>query len=57
MIASRATDEMADFFISYCGADIAWARWTDWALREHGYETRIQIYDFKIGDSFIRSRM
>jgi tetratricopeptide (TPR) repeat protein len=43
-----------DFFVSYTGADVAWARWFDAELRGRGYSTIVQLYDFKIGDSFVR---
>src|SRR4051812_28509280 len=43
----------ADFFISYTGADVSWARWVDWVLRSHGHTTRVQLYDFRAGESFV----
>ncbi|WP_050750755.1 tetratricopeptide repeat protein [Paramagnetospirillum magneticum] len=38
---------MADFFISYTYTDLEWARWVDFVLREAGYDTVIQEYDFR----------
>ncbi len=45
--------EQVDVFISYCGRDSQWARWIDFVLREVGYRTTIQLYDFVPGQSFV----
>ena len=42
-----------DFFISYTRADVAWAKWLDWHLRDAGYSTVVQVYDFRPGSSFV----
>ena len=38
---------MRDFFISYTGDDVAWARWLAWVLEEAGYTTLFQDRDMK----------
>jgi tetratricopeptide (TPR) repeat protein len=43
-----------DFFISYTGADIAWAEWVAQTLEDAGYTTLLQAWDFRPGDSFIQ---
>jgi tetratricopeptide (TPR) repeat protein len=45
--------EQVDIFISFCGRDSQWARWIDFVLREAGYKTTIQLYDFVPGQSFV----
>ncbi|NEO29124.1 MAG: SUMF1/EgtB/PvdO family nonheme iron enzyme [Symploca sp. SIO3C6] len=42
-----------DFFISYNGADKAWAEWIAWILEEAGYSVVIQAWDFRPGDNFV----
>jgi tetratricopeptide (TPR) repeat protein len=42
-----------DFFISYTGADIAWAEWIAQTLEDAGYHTVLQAWDFRPGDNFI----
>lgn len=44
-----------DFFISYTGADVSWARWVVGVLEGAGYTTITQEYDFRPGQSFIRN--
>lgn len=44
-----------DVFISYAGRDKQWAVWLDFVLREAGYATRLQEYDFTPGESFPRA--
>src|SRR4051812_40277858 len=44
---------MADFFISYTQADRPWAEWIDAVLRQAGYTTKIQAWDFRPGQNFI----
>ena len=43
---------MTDFFISYTGADQAWAEWIGWVLEEAGYSVTIQAWDFRPGGNF-----
>ncbi|MFZ1416640.1 MAG: toll/interleukin-1 receptor domain-containing protein, partial [Defluviicoccus sp.] len=43
-----------DFFISYTGADVAWAEWVAWLLEDAGYTVLIQAWDFRPGQSFVR---
>lgn len=47
------TEPPVDFFISYTGADVAWARWIDWQLRSRGHSTLMQAYDFGVGSNFV----
>jgi len=44
-----------DFFISYTARDWNWASWLDFLLREQGYTTIVQGYDFVIGKSFVHA--
>jgi len=44
---------MKDFFISYTGADLPWARWIAWELEAAGYTTILQDWDFQPGANFI----
>jgi TIR domain len=43
-----------DFFISYTGADIAWAEWIAQTLEDADYTTVLQAWDFRPGDNFIQ---
>jgi tetratricopeptide (TPR) repeat protein len=43
----------ADFFVSYTGADRAWAEWVAWQLEQAGYQVIIQAWDFEPGDNFV----
>ncbi|MBN9239925.1 MAG: toll/interleukin-1 receptor domain-containing protein [Leifsonia sp.] len=43
----------ADFFISYTGADVAWAEWIAWQLEQAGYKVVIQAWDFRPGSNFV----
>jgi tetratricopeptide (TPR) repeat protein len=43
-----------DFFISYTGADVAWAEWVAQTLEDAGYTTVLQAWDFRPGDNFIQ---
>ena len=45
--------ELADVFISYTGRDWGGASWLDFVLREAGYTTKVQGYDFMVGRSFV----
>jgi len=42
-----------DFFISYAGADQAWAEWVAWVLEDAKYTVLIQAWDFHFGDNFV----
>ena len=42
-----------DFFISYTGADRAWAEWIADTLERAGYSTVLQEWDFRPGENFI----
>src|SRR5829696_5481882 len=41
--------EAADFFVSYTGADRAWAEWIAWQLEAEGYQVVVQAWDFGPG--------
>jgi hypothetical protein len=45
--------QAADFFVSYTGADRAWAEWIAWQLEQAGYQVIIQAWDFEPGDNFV----
>jgi tetratricopeptide (TPR) repeat protein len=42
-----------DFFISYTGADRAWAEWIAVQLEAAGYTTVLQAWDFRPGSDFV----
>jgi hypothetical protein len=42
-----------DFFVSYTGADQAWAEWIAHTLEANGHATVLQAWDFRPGESFI----
>lgn len=44
---------MADFFISYTGADRSWAEWIGYVLEEQGFSVIIQAWDFRPGSNFV----
>jgi TIR domain-containing protein len=46
-------DRSADFFVSYTGADRAWAEWIAWQLEAEGYQVLVQAWDFEPGDNFV----
>jgi len=48
-----SNDNEAGFFITYSGADVAWAKWINWHLRKEGFFTIMQRYDFNAGSNFI----
>ena len=43
----------ADFFVSYTGADQAWAEWIAERLEAAGYTTVLQAWDFRPGSDFL----
>ena len=42
-----------DFFISYTGVNVAWARWIAVELERAGYTTVVQAFDFRPGADFV----
>ncbi len=42
-----------DFFVSYTGADLPWARWIAWELEAAGCTTVFQEWDFQAGANFV----
>jgi TIR domain-containing protein len=48
-----SSDELKDFFISYTGADRAWAEWIAWQLEQAGYSIILQAWDFQAGGNFV----
>ena len=40
-------------FISYTGADTAWAEWIAWQLEAAGHEVTVQAWDFRPGENFV----
>ncbi|MFD4745256.1 FxSxx-COOH system tetratricopeptide repeat protein, partial [Streptomyces rubiginosohelvolus] len=40
-------------FVSYVGADRAWAEWVAWHLREAGHRVELDVWDWRTGDNFI----
>src|SRR5438034_922911 len=43
----------ANFFISYTGADTAWAHWVAWELERAGFSYRMQAEHFPPGSRFV----
>jgi tetratricopeptide (TPR) repeat protein len=43
----------SSFFVSYTGADDAWAQWISWQLEAAGYTTTIQAWDSRPGNDFV----
>jgi hypothetical protein len=41
--------QAADFFVSYTGADRAWAEWIAWQLEAEGYTVVVRAWDFTPG--------
>ncbi|QDT14431.1 toll/interleukin-1 receptor domain-containing protein [Alienimonas californiensis] len=50
--AARKGGEV-DFFVSYTGADAAWAEWVALELERLGFSTVVQCWDFLPGSSFV----
>ncbi|MGW4670541.1 FxSxx-COOH system tetratricopeptide repeat protein [Streptomyces sp. NPDC004324] len=40
-------------FVSYAGADRAWAEWVAWHLREAGHRVELDVWDWRTGDNFV----
>src|SRR5262245_5773874 len=53
-MASRGSQSRTkpDYFISYTGADRAWAEWIAWTLEAARLTTVLQAWDFRPGSSF-----
>jgi tetratricopeptide (TPR) repeat protein len=43
-----------DYFISYAGGDVAWAKWVAWVLEVAGYRVFYQKQDIHPGNDFMR---
>ncbi|MFG2868134.1 FxSxx-COOH system tetratricopeptide repeat protein [Streptomyces sp. NPDC048338] len=41
-------------FVSYAGADRAWAEWVAWQLREAGHRVELDVWDWRTGDNFVQ---
>jgi tetratricopeptide (TPR) repeat protein len=40
-------------FVSYTGADQAWAEWIAWQLEQGGHQAVVQAWDFRPGENFV----
>jgi tetratricopeptide (TPR) repeat protein len=40
-------------FVSYTGADTAWAEWIAWQLEQAGHQTIVGAWDFRPGENFV----
>ena len=49
----ESPSKSTDFFISYTGADVAWAEWIATELEDAHYKTVIQAWDFAPGSNFV----
>ena len=45
--------DRTDFFISYAGADRAWAEWVAWQLTDGGYTVELAAWDWSAGRNFV----
>ncbi|WP_243408107.1 toll/interleukin-1 receptor domain-containing protein, partial [Frankia canadensis] len=54
--ADRGRATRWDFFVSYTGADRAWAEWIAWQLEDAGFAVLVQAWDFVPGSHWT-SRM
>ena len=43
-----------DYFVSYTSADQDWAEWVSWQLTKSNRTVRLQAWDFRPGESFIK---
>ncbi len=50
---AQEKQSIKDFFVSYNGADKAWAEWIAWQLEEAGFSTILQAWDFRPGGNFV----
>ena len=46
-------EDERDFFVSYTGADQAWAEWIAEQLEDAGFTTLLQAWDFRPGSDFL----
>ena len=53
MVTEEQAARRCDFFVSYTGADTAWAEWIAWQLTEAGYAVTIQAWHFRPGMNFV----
>ena len=47
------SDSERDFFVSYAGADRAWALWISQQLASVGYSVELDVWDWPVGSNFI----
>jgi tetratricopeptide (TPR) repeat protein len=52
-LSEEQATRRCDFFISYTGADTAWAEWIAWQLKQAGYTVTIQAWHFRPGSNFV----
>src|SRR5437764_10082994 len=52
-VTAGSPNKKPDFFVSYTGADAAWAEWIAFELEKAGYRTVIQLWDFAPGSNFV----
>jgi len=45
---------MSSFFISYTGADRAWAEWIAWGLKSADHEARLHAWDYRLGTNLVK---
>ena len=45
--------DRVDFFVSYAGADRAWAEWAAWELTEAGYSVELDVWDWAAGQNLV----
>ena len=50
---TASKERRVDFFVSYTGADVAWAEWTASVLEAAGFTTLMQAWDFAPGSNFV----
>ncbi|MFI7599171.1 FxSxx-COOH system tetratricopeptide repeat protein [Actinoplanes sp. NPDC049681] len=47
------TGRREQLFVSYAGADRAWAEWVAWQLREAGHEVELDVWSWPAGDNAV----
>jgi tetratricopeptide (TPR) repeat protein len=52
-VSEEQNSRRCDFFVSYTGADTAWAEWLAWQLKQAGYAVMIQAWHFRPGMNFV----
>jgi hypothetical protein len=45
--------DRVDFFVSYAGADRAWAEWVAWQFTDAGYSVELDVWDWAVGRNFV----